>query len=203
MAFTYFFRDLQTLEQMVEYALPSLKNRRQISVWDAGCAHGPEPYTIAILLRENMGHFMFRNTRIYATDIDISNQFGKVIEEGVYPDEEIKRIPDEIRLKYFRESGRPGHFQIADELRSCVRFHRSDLLDLQPICTDIGLIVCKNVLLHFQDAQRVDVIRMYHNALQDNGFLMMEQTQKMPSELEDLFDQVVPNAQLFKKRCAA
>ena len=177
MAFTYFFRDLQTLEQMVEYALPALKTRRQIGVWDAGCAHGPEPYTIAILLRENMGHFMFRNTRIFATDIDISNQFGKVIEEGVYPDEEIKRIPDEIRLKYFRESGRPGHFQIADELRNCVRFHRRDLLDLEPVCTDtgeVGLIVCKNVLLHFQEAQRVNVIRMYHNALQDGGFLMME-----------------------------
>ena len=201
MAFTYFFRDLQTLELAVDLSLPTLKTRQHINVWDAGCAHGPEPYTVAILLREKMGDYAFRHTRIYATDI--ASQFGKTIKEGVYPDGEIKRIPDEIRLKYFRESGLPGQFQIDDEIRNCVRFQPSDLLALEPVSTDIGLIVCKNVLLHFQEAQRVDVIRMFHNSLQDNGFLVMEQTQKMPSELEGLFEQVVPHAQLFKKRCAA
>ena len=69
MAFTYFFRDRQTLELVVEHALPVLKRRRYINVWDAGCAMGPEPYSIAIILRENMGRFLFRNVTIYATDI--------------------------------------------------------------------------------------------------------------------------------------
>jgi chemotaxis protein methyltransferase CheR len=48
MAFTFFFRDEQTLELAIQDALPSLIGRGFIHVWDAGCAHGPEPYTLAI-----------------------------------------------------------------------------------------------------------------------------------------------------------
>ena len=54
MAFTYFFRDLQTLELITKHVLPVLQGARYINIWDAGCAHGPEPYSLAILLRENM-----------------------------------------------------------------------------------------------------------------------------------------------------
>ncbi|MBW2018210.1 MAG: chemotaxis protein CheR, partial [Deltaproteobacteria bacterium] len=60
MAFTYFFRDLQTLECIRDYVLPFLRSRRYIRIWDAGCAMGPEPYSLAIIFRENMGA-TFRN----------------------------------------------------------------------------------------------------------------------------------------------
>ncbi len=52
MAFTYFFRDLQTLHLIRDQVVPSLRTSRYIHIWDAGCAHGPEPYTLAIILRE-------------------------------------------------------------------------------------------------------------------------------------------------------
>ena len=52
MAFTYFFRDKQTLDLIVSHALPMLKGHRHIDVWDAGCAHGPEPYSLAIRVDE-------------------------------------------------------------------------------------------------------------------------------------------------------
>ena len=60
MAFTFFFRDSETLELAIEEALPSLQGRAFIHVWDAGCAHGPEPYTLAILLRERMSDYHLR-----------------------------------------------------------------------------------------------------------------------------------------------
>jgi chemotaxis protein methyltransferase CheR len=96
MAFTFFFRDLQTLEFIREHALPSLKGRSHIDIWDSGCAMGPEPYTLAIIIRESMGHFLFRNVRIFATDVDGSNLFGKTIEDGVYPREMVERIPKDL-----------------------------------------------------------------------------------------------------------
>jgi len=40
---------------------------------------------------------------------------------------------------------------------------------------------------------------MYHHALTAGGFLAMENTQKMPIELSDMFEQVVPDAQLYRK----
>ena len=55
MAFTYFFRDLQTLETISTLASPSFRRAQHIHIWDAGCAMGPEPYSLAIILRESMG----------------------------------------------------------------------------------------------------------------------------------------------------
>ena len=43
MAFTFFFRDWQTLDSAVQYALPTVQGRAFIHVWDAGCVHGPAP----------------------------------------------------------------------------------------------------------------------------------------------------------------
>jgi len=199
MAFTYFFRDMQTLELITTYVIPELKGRKHIKIWDAGCAHGPEPYSIAIMFRENMGHFMFRNVKIYATDIDTSSRFDEIIAEGIYPETEIKRIPADIRKRYFSKADRPGCDKIADEIRARLSFTQHDLLSLEPVATGLALIVCKNVLLHFNEKERIEVIRMFHNVLTSGGFFVTEQTQRMPAELEHLFQKVVSNGQLFSK----
>ncbi len=199
MAFTYFFRDMQTLEMIRDHVIPELRTRRYIHIWDAGCAMGPEPYSLAMVLRENMG-MIFRNVKIHATDIDNSNLFGDIISSGVYPREQVQRIPKDIFEKYFSPADEPGHFVISEEIRKSVSFTKHDLLELQPIRKGLNLILCKNVLLHFQESERIEVIRMFHDAL-DGGYLAMEQTQKMPEELEDYFEPIVSNAQLYRKIC--
>ena len=200
MAFTYFFRDMQTLEMIREHVLPALRTRRYIRIWDAGCAMGPEPYSLSIIFRENMGSMIFRNLRIHATDINESGSFGEVIQEGIYPEEQVKRIPQEILFRYFQEHGeKPGFFRIAEEIRKSVSYETHDLLSFEPVRRDFGLVLCKNVLLHFKEPQRIRVLRMFHQALQEGGFLVMEQTQKMPRELERLWEPLVSNAQVFRK----
>lgn len=199
MAFTYFFRDLQTLEFICEYALPELRTRRYINIWDAGCAMGPEPYTLAILLRERIGHMYFRNIRIKATDIDGSNLFGKIIEEGVYPKEQVDRIPKDIFTKYFIPDQKENHFKIIEEIRKAVVFKKHDLTSLETIGQEFGIILCKNVLLHLTAQQRTDVVKMFHASLIEGGFFVTEQTQKLPYEMRDYFEPVVSNAQLFRK----
>lgn len=200
MAFTYFFRDMQTLEAIRDHVLPTLKSRRYINIWDAGCAMGPEPYSIAIVLRENMGHMIFRNVKIYATDVDGSNLFGKIIRDGEYPGEQVRRIPKDIFAKYFSPNGKPDHFIIADEIRKSVEYQKHNLLTLKPVRNNFGLIVCKNVLLHFKEKERIEVIKMFHSSLSKGGFFATEQTQKMPEELNGLFKPVISNVQLFRKK---
>lgn len=199
MAFTYFFRDMQTLEMIRDYALPTLRTKRYINVWDAGCAMGPEPYSLAIILRENMGNMIFRNVKIYATDIDGSNLFQKIIESGEYPREQLDRIPPEIFSRYFSRVGDTDNFRISEDLIKCMNYKKHDLLTLHPVKNDFSLILCKNVLLHFKHEERVDVIKMFHANLLEGGFFVTEQTQKMPVELEGYFEQVVPNAQVYRK----
>ncbi|MDI3486221.1 MAG: chemotaxis protein methyltransferase CheR [Methanolobus sp.] len=197
MAFTYFFRDMQTLEMIRDYVIPELRSRRYIHIWDAGCAMGPEPYSLAIVLRENMG-MIFRNVKIHATDIDNSNLFGDIIKDGIYPREMVQRIPQPIFEKYFSPADEPDHFQISDEIRKSVDFTRQNLLDMKPIRSGLNLILCKNVLLHFTEAERVEVMQMFHDSL-DGGYFATEQTQKLPAELQDHFEPVVANAQLYRK----
>ena len=179
MSLTFSHRNNETLELLTQYALPDLKRHPFIRIWDAGCASGPEPYSIAMTLRENMGHSLFRNVLIYATDID-AGDLNTHTARGVYPELELGRIPRDLFDKYFAPNRKPGYFEVSEELRRVVHFHRHDLLSLEPIREDLGLIVCKNVLVHLTSSQRVDVIRMFHRALAKDGLLIVEQTQKLP-----------------------
>lgn len=199
MAFSFFFRDLQTIEHAAEHMIRYASGRSRIKIWDAGCALGQETYTIAMVLAEKMNPFGFKNMRILATDYDSANNFGDVVSNAVYPAEELQRTPHDLFQKYFEPDDRPGHFRIVEPLRNSVTFQYHDLLSLKPIGFDNCLIVCKNVMLHFQYPERVEVFRMFYEALAPGGYLATENTQKLPSEVAHLFTQVVPDSQLFRK----
>ena len=200
MAFTYFFRDLQTLELICDYMIPDLLVKPAIKIWDAGCAMGPEPYTLAMLLRDRMDSRRFKNVKIQATDIDGSDLFDKIIFEAEYPREQVQRIPAEIFEKYFIKVENKDYYRLTDEIRGAVTFQKHDLLMMNSIGKDFGLIVCKNVLLHFNEAERIDVISMFYDSLMAGGYLAMEQTQKLPAEFKKLFEPVVSNAQIYRKK---
>jgi len=199
MAFTFFFRDLQALELAIDHVVPDLAGRSRAKVWDAGCAMGPEAYTLAILLAGRLGQFAFRNLRIDATDIDETEQFGNIVREGVYAAGELERMPAGILEQYFEPAGTEGSYRVSERIRNSVRFQRHDLLSLREVDSGYSLVVCKNVLLHFSQDERVEVIRMFHRALGPGGYLITEHTQKMPEEAACLFEQVVAHGQLFRR----
>lgn len=203
MAFTFFFRDAQTLELLIEQALPALRGQSQIHVWDAGCANGAEPYTLAMLLRERMSAFTFNNVRIHATDVDPT--FRAQVLEGIYSEQEVKRIPDAIRERYFRSAGPSDHaqVQVIDEIRSKVSFAQHDLLSFSPPRENFSLVVCKNVLLHFGDEERRRVLRMFHGAMRHGGLLATENTQELPQSLESLFEPISSFARVYRRSDAA
>lgn len=200
MAFTYFFRDMHTLELIINHVVPHISGRSRVHVWDAGCATGHEPYSLAIMLAENMGPFAFKNVCIEATDVDGSNLFEKIITNGVYQEKELKRIPQELFKKYFQPAHEPGYFKIDDTIKARVHYQKHDLLSLKPVGNGFSLILCKNVLLHFQQAERIEVIKMFHRTLAPGGFFATEQTQKIPTEIAGLFESAALNGQLFRKK---
>jgi len=200
MAFTFFFRDDQILTLAVQKLVPSTIGRSTIHILNAGCAMGMETYTFAIILAESMGKFALRNVRIHAVDIDNENvDFGRTVTEGIYHKEHLQRIPPDLFKKYFSSTEIPDYFIICEELRSLVKFEKYDLLTLRPLRTDYSLIICKNVLLHFNYQQRIEVLTMYHNMLLNGGLLVMENTQNMPEELTHKFKKMIDYAQLHEK----
>jgi len=198
MAFTYFFRDKETLDMICEHVLPKIRDRKYINIWDAGCADGQEAYSVAIMLKENMGDFGFRNVRIYATDIDESGDFGNVINKGIYPKVAITRVDKKLFEKYFYSISE-DLCSLKEEIRKRVSFQTHDLLTYKLIREGFSLIVCKNVLLHFKAEERIEVIKMFHKSLVDSGFFVTEQTQKLPDEVSGLFTPITKKGQIFQK----
>jgi chemotaxis protein methyltransferase CheR len=201
MAFTFFFRDAETLELAIGQMLPAAQGQNRIDIWDAGCAHGPEPYTLAILLREKLPEILFRKVHIHATDFD--GAFADQVTEGSFPESELRRLPAGYLEKYFRPMGDSSRYRLIEEIRSRISFSRHDLLSLEPFGRNYSLIVCKNVLLHFNEEQRLKVLRMFHGALRAEGVLVMEHTQKMPAALGDMYRQMVCHAQVHAKNASS
>jgi chemotaxis protein methyltransferase CheR len=200
MAFTFFFRDYTVIETAVKLMLAETMGRCRVRVWDAGCAMGPEPYTLLICLAENMGHFAFENLQVDATDHDEGGDFGGIIERGLYPAAQVNRIPAALLEKYFQPINELKEvYEVDSKLRSKLNFKRHDLLSLIPLGQGYSMIVCKNVLLHFPEEQRIKVISMYHNALSPGGLLVMEHTQKLPEKLKESFCQATIEAQIYRK----
>ncbi len=200
MAFTFFFRDEQILSLAVQKLVPLTMGRSNVQILNAGCAMGMETYTFAILLAESMGKFALRNVKIHAIDIDNENvDFGKTVTDGIYHKEHLQRIPADLFQKYFSPAEKEDYFIVSPELRNLVQFQKYDLLTLKPLRNDYSLVICKNVLLHFNYQQRIEVITMYHNMLLNGGLLIMENTQSMPVELGPKFKKLVDYAQLHEK----
>jgi len=201
MGFTFFYRDEQTLSLAIDLFVPYIQNRATINIWSAGCSLGQEPYTFAIMLRERMRPFQYRNVKIFATDLDEYDQFGQTITTGIYPAEDIARIPNEIQERYFLKTPNlPDHVQVIEEIRHAVEFRKHDLLSLIPIKLGLQLIICKNVLLHFNEETQLTILHMFWEALEEGGFLLHEQTQKIPEMMADKFEQPISNAQIYRKR---
>ncbi len=198
MAFTYFFRDIDTLDVLCDYTLRDFRTRSKINIWDAGCAMGPEPFSLAILMREKMGAMTYRNVKIYSTDIDESNLFAEVIKNATYPWEQVKRIPESILGQYFEKDETVGYV-LSEEIRNRIIYSKHNLLHLKPIRSEFCAIVCKNVLLHFKEKERIEVLHMFYESLSEGGYLTTEQTQELPEECSKMFQQVDPNARVYRK----
>ena len=184
----------------MEHCLPSLAGRSHPRIWDAGAAMGQEPYTLSILFAERMGHFAFDNLRIDATDVESTGQFAQMIEAGVYPKEELSRLPEGILEKYFEPNGKPGDLSRDRQGPAAGRLSmaRSSVL-ARKSATVTRWSCARTCCSTFRPPERVEVLRMFHRALAPGGFFATEHTQEMPQELASLFERVIPDGQLFRK----
>jgi len=201
MAYTSFFRDTDALNAIGEIVIPAVAHWRSIRVWDAGCATGEEAFTLAIVFASKLRPFPFRNLDILATDYEESSfpQFAEQIRSGRYSRKDVFWVPQEHRDAYFEATADPEVFQVATEIRDRVRYLQHDLLTFVPPETGQGLIVCKNVIMHFEPEDQVRVLEMFHECLVPGGYLAMDGNQELPRAFAGRFLQVEPGVPLFQK----
>ena len=80
-------------------------------------------------------------------------------------------LPIGLLVKYFMQVGRA--WQIAPDLRSMVKFRRSNLLsDLATLGT-FDVIRCRNVLIYFDQDTKIDMLHRLGEVLASDGYLIL------------------------------
>ena len=74
-------------------------------------------------------------------------------------------------LRWFAETD--GGWQAKNAIRQKVRFEVHNLLDPPPVQTEIDLILCRNVLLYFEGANRARAFDRLASALALDGRLLL------------------------------
>jgi two-component system CheB/CheR fusion protein len=195
---TGFFRDPTAWEALRDAVLPELLGakgpRRPIRIWSAGCATGEEAYTLAILLAEAMGgeEFMSR-VKIYATDLD--EDALQQARAGVYAERQVADVGEELRKKYFEISG--ARYAFRRDMRRQIIFGRNDLTRDAPI-SRVDLLVARNTLMYFNAETQSGIIRKFHFALTDPGFLFLGKAEMLLNH-SDEFEPLDLRRRLFRK----
>ncbi len=175
---TRFFRNPSQLKALREVVIPALLEAeaklpaKHFRVWSAGCATGEEPYTLAMVLMEELeGALQGRTIEVVATDWN-DRRLAKA-EEGVYGAESLSTVPPEYQKKYFVPQD--GCFQVCDEIKSCVSFYRLNLLDESKMVfmKEMHAIFCRNVLIYFDGTSKRRLVQHFYHNLVPHGFLFL------------------------------
>jgi chemotaxis protein methyltransferase CheR len=171
---SFFFRDKLPFEQFRDTIMPALMaargSNRRIRIWCAACATGQEPYSLAIALKE-MGKDL-RGWRIEILATDLSNEVLEKAKSGIYSQFEVQRgLPALMLIKYFTQAGET--WQIAPELRDMIRFKPLNLLNDFAHLGRFDLVLCRNVLIYFDQVTKIGVLERIADGMERDGFLVL------------------------------
>jgi chemotaxis protein methyltransferase CheR len=169
---TEMFRDPSFWRVMREEILPSIMlNHKQFKIWHAGCSSGEEVVSMCIMLKE-MG--ILQDVTVIATDLDV-NILEKA-KSGIYPAKNMElNEKNYIRFQgignfkdYYREEN--GNAIFNKELLMNVSFRRHDLV-MGDIFNKFDLILCRNVMIYFNQTLQNEVLKKFHESLFKYGYL--------------------------------
>jgi chemotaxis protein methyltransferase CheR len=184
---TELFRDPNVWKQLKLDLLPAYLDRSSIRIWHPGCSTGQEVYSMMMLLDE-MG--MLEKSHIYASDINPDvletarlgkykyhfNQsylenFEKVLFNGSERD---RGNPRKHWKKYFTVDETRDVIQMKAFLRDKPVYKKLDLVkDPNLFLVKFDLIVCRNVIIYFNDDLQTRVFRLFYENMNEDGTLIL------------------------------
>jgi len=167
------FRDPWVFLSLRRDVLPVLASYPRINIWQAGCAHGEEVYSLAIVLEEEG---LYDKAQIFATDLnDLALEEAA---EGIYPAANARLYAD----NYLRAGGRGSlsqyfharyeRIKFEDSLKRNITFAGHNL-GADGVFAEVQLILCRNVLIYFNDALQDRVLQLFRDSLVHSGFLCL------------------------------
>jgi len=172
---TSFFRDLHPFETFENIALPRLLEERvynrKMRIWCAAASSGQEPYSLAMLLKEQKAKFSGWNLEILATDI--SHEILDQARKGIYSQFEVQRgLPIKMLMDYFDQQD-DNKWQLKQEIRDMIKYDYFNLLDSMSALGQFDMIFCRNVLIYFDEADKRQILDRMATQLTPDGFLFL------------------------------
>lgn len=166
-----FFRDGGPFEYIAREVIPGLIAKRQASrrlrIWCAACSSGQEPYSMAMILKENP-LLTGWSLEIVATDMS-EGILGKA-RAGIYSDFEVRRgLAPERLSRWFEPDG--ADWRVLAALRQMIAFQPHNLLNGAAGLGAFDIILCRNVLIYFDLPRKREVFVHLSRALADDGAL--------------------------------
>ncbi|HEX7789122.1 MAG TPA: protein-glutamate O-methyltransferase CheR [Afipia sp.] len=169
---TFFFRDKIPFEHVRETVLPDLlkirANRRSLRIWCAAASTGQEPYSLAMILKEALPAGW--RAEIVATDLSL-----EVLEKakaGIYSQFEVQRgLPIQLLVKHFKQMG--DIWQLNPDIRAMVQYRPINLLQDFSHLGKFDLIFCRNVLIYFDQATKIDIFNRMQKVNESDGYLFL------------------------------
>jgi len=198
-----FFRSPHTYRQMAALVLPEIiqcKKRRKdycLRFWSAGCAHGEEAYSMAIMLADFLGddrtHY---DITVYASDIGYLDL--NKLRSGIYPASDVESLPRSIQDRYFLPEG--DDYKIRADIRQMVKFFHFDLTSADELpLPGMDCIFCCNVLIYFQRQLQERVLDQLYNSLAVPGYLVLGEVETPTAALLEKLECLDSKAKIYKK----
>jgi chemotaxis protein methyltransferase CheR len=194
---TGFFRDWKPFKHLAKVVLPNLRvarlPKRQLRILCAGCSTGQEAYSIAMQILEDAAAFSGWQMEIIG--IDISASAIASAERGVYSQFDVQRgLPIRRLLRHFAKQN--DAWRIKDDVRRLVSFRTWNLLDdLFPLGR-FDVILCRNVLIAFDQQTKLEILQKFGRVLVDDGVLYVGIHEGVTGVSES-FRSVLPNLGIY------
>lgn len=202
---TYFFRHQEQFDALREVILPELIERkkecRRIRIWSAGCATGPEPFSVAILLKQQFGHLL-EGWEVTILGTDINRDFLAKAMAGKFDDWAFRGCPEELRRLCFTPSGKS--WVLAEEYRKWIFFQYHNLVknpfpSLVQNLTAFDLILCRNVMIYFNAELNRQLIGQFERTLAPEGWFLVGHAEPNMEFFQSFRTVSAPGATLYQK----
>lgn len=167
-----FFRNPELFDELKnEIQFNLLPKNNNLNIWSAACSIGAEPYSLAMMINSiNSGG----RHSILATDID--NTILEKAKKAEYIYSEIKNVKAEYLNKYFIKDN--DKYFVIDKIKNMVTFKKHDLI-LDSYQGNFDLIVCRNVVIYFNQDIKEKIYQKFSNSLKKGGLLFVGATESI------------------------
>lgn len=184
---TELFRDPEVWKKIRTVLLPSWKDKEGIRIWHPGCSTGQEVYSMMMVL-DDLG--MLEKTKIYGSDLSVDVM--EIAKKGQYKysfNQSYLENFDKVMLNgngdYSSQQEKEWkRFFTIDEARDKIQMNKTlcskpvykklDLVkDPNLFLAKFDLIVCRNVIIYFNNELQNRVFDLFHKNLNDNGILLL------------------------------